>query len=78
MLQCEIAHLARADDQDGFVAEGIEDVFGDFDRDAGDRQLAAIHAGDFADSFAHAERILKYRVENRSGRLARRRLDTIP
>ena len=41
MLEGQLPHLAGADDQDGLIVEVVEDVAGDVDGDARDRELAA-------------------------------------
>ncbi len=70
VLQGQVAHLAGADDQHGLVAEGVEDLAGDVHRDAGDRELAAVHAGLLADELADPDRLLEDLVEDRPDGLA--------
>ena len=71
VLERQLAHLAGADDQHGLVGEGVEDLPGHVDGDAGDRQLALVHAGLLADLLADPERLLEDPVEDRADRLAR-------
>ncbi len=63
--------LPGADDEHGLVGEGVEDVAGDVDGDAGDRELALVHARLFADLLADAQARAEDAMEDRPGRAPR-------
>ena len=67
MLERQLAHLAGADDEDGLVAEVVEDLADVIDGGAGDRDVAAGDAGFGADALGDAAGVGKQGVQQRAG-----------
>ena len=73
VLERQVRHLARADDQDRLVAEAVEDRAGDLHRDARHREPTLAEPGLIADQLADPQGMLEQGVPDRSDRPDRHR-----